>query len=190
VDAAVANAVAELLAEVGYDSLTIEGVAARAGVAKTTVYRRWSSKTQLVAEALDWRAHAKGGAVDTGSLRGDLLAYMRSVTTSLGSPLGQAVIGLVSAARHHPQLAEGLRQGFVATRRAELGDLLSRAQARGELRGGLDHRAVIDLIISPLWYRALVWRQSVDDGFLACLVDVITYGLRGDTYGVGSDDVE
>jgi AcrR family transcriptional regulator len=167
--------VAELLAEVGYDSLTIEGVASRAGVAKTTLYRRWFTKQQLVIEALDVGAYARGPA-DTGSLRGDLCAHMQAASDVLSAPIGQAVIGLVSAARRHPELAEALRTNFFATRRAEMDEVLSRAAARSELAPGIDRQVLIDLIISPLWYRALLWDEAPAPAQLAALIDIVVSG--------------
>jgi AcrR family transcriptional regulator len=162
---------------VGYDSLTIEGVAARAGVTKTTVYRRWSTKVQLVAEALSLRAHRRVLSSDTGSLRDDLLAHMKAVSHNLAAPIGQAILSLVAGSRHNPELAEALRQGYVALRRAEMAELVARAEARGELRPGLDHQLVVDLIISPVWYRALVWGESPEPERLEALVDILAFGL-------------
>jgi AcrR family transcriptional regulator len=173
----VAEAVAELLAAVGYDALTIEGVAARAGVAKTTVYRRWSSKIQLVADSLSLRVNTRVIASDTGSLRGDLLAHMQAICTNLTTPIGQAILSLVAGMRHNPELAEALRQGYVSLRRAEIAELLGRADARGELRPGFDHELVVDLIVSPLWYRALVWGECPERERLEALVDTLLSGL-------------
>jgi AcrR family transcriptional regulator len=180
VDEAIADAVAELLAEVGYDSLTIEGVAARAGVAKTTVYRRWSSKTQLVGDALEVRARGRVRAPDTGSLAGDLLAHVQAVSDALAAPIGRAIMGLVSGARRNPELSEALHEGFIAARRGEVAELLARAESRGELRSDLDHGVVIDLIISPLWYRALVWCESPGTDRLQALVDILLPGLTAE----------
>src|SRR5215218_3124914 len=133
-DEAISLAVAELLAEVGYGELTIEGVAARAGVAKTTIYRRFAEpaplpghpgerpkvdlKARLVAGALAVRARSALTATDTGSLRGDLLEHLGAVSAALAEPIGLAIAGLVVGARRMPDLADALRRGFVAARRA------------------------------------------------------------------------
>jgi AcrR family transcriptional regulator len=189
-DAAIAAAVAELLAEVGYGALTIEGVAARAGVAKTTIYRRFAGvepddttigdlKARMVAGALAVRARSTLAAADTGSLRGDLLAHLGAISHALGSPIGQAIAGLVVGAGRTPELAAGLRHGFVAARRAEVAELLARAAARGELRDGLDHELVIDLLVGPLWYRALVWGEAPGPERLGSLVDALLPVLEG-----------
>jgi AcrR family transcriptional regulator len=173
VDAAVAEAVAELLAEIGYAGLTIEGVAARAGVAKSTVYRRWSAKRDLVADALETRARTRVRAPDTGGLRSDLLEHLRGVNAALDAPVGRAIVALVTEARYDPELGRALREGFVAGRRAEVGEILARARARGELRDDVDPELIIDLLVSPLWYRALVWGESLADEALQRVVDVL-----------------
>lgn len=172
VESAVADAVAELMMEVGYDSLTIEAVAARAGVAKTTVYRRWSTKSELVIDALR-RAQPREERPDTGGLGSDLLAYLTTVNTTLATPFGRAMLGLMSAARYRPELGDALREGYVAKLRADIGELLVRAEARGELRGGLDHPALVDLVISPVLYWPLVWGESVEPDYLEALIDVL-----------------
>lgn len=176
VDAAVADAIAEVLAEVGYDALTIEEVASRAGVAKTTLYRRWRTKAHMVADGLDLPSHAKARLSDTGSLHSDLLLYMQAASDALAEPFGQAVIGLVFAARREPELAEALRQKLIASRRAEINELLNRAEFRGELKPGLDRQLLLDLVIGPLWYRELVWGESRQPGQLAALLDMLLAG--------------
>jgi AcrR family transcriptional regulator len=181
--------VAELLAEVGYGELTIEGVAARAGVAKTTIYRRFAGpaaagsggdlKARLVSGALAVRARSTLAAADTGSLRGDLLAHLGAITRALGAPIGQAIAGLVVGARRMPELAEPLRRGFVSARRAEVAELLERAARRGELTGPLDRELAVDLLVGPLWYRSLVWGESLDEAQLTALVDALLPALQG-----------
>jgi hypothetical protein len=126
------------------------------------------------------QSDAEGFTSDTGSLRGDLLAQVQAIANDFATPIGQAIVGLAPAARHHPELAEALRHGFIATRQAELADILSRAEGRGELRPGLDHEVVIELIISPVWYRALVWGESPGRDHLAALIKTVVLALTAD----------
>jgi AcrR family transcriptional regulator len=174
-DAAIVDATTELLAEVGYDALSMEAVAARADVAKTTLYRRWASKPELVADVFEQRARlASLDVPDTGTLRGDLAAHVRDVRDRLvHTPSGRAILGLVAAAGREPELARLLRDGFVAVRRAALGELVDRAVARGQARAGLDVDLVVDLLVAPVYYRLLVSGQPVADAFLDAVVDVV-----------------
>src|SRR5207244_13402292 len=113
-DQAILGATISLLAEGGYDALTMEKVAARAGVGKATVYRRWGSKVELAVDALkaslaDVEVHA------TGSLRDDLTSYVRSLTTWLRERTGgQVLAGLSAEIQHNPELAEAMRRNLVA----------------------------------------------------------------------------
>ncbi len=173
-DAALIDATAELLAEVGYDGLTMEAVAARAGVAKTTLYRRWSSKNRLVADAFEARARAAAAVPDSGELRQDLVTHLHEVRHRLvGTPGGRAVLGLLGVAGREPELAQLLRDGFVTVRRAAAAQILERAAARGDTRPDLDVDLVLDLLLAPVYYRLLVSGQPVTDDYLDALVDAV-----------------
>jgi AcrR family transcriptional regulator len=152
----------------------MEAVAARAAVAKTTLYRRWSSKPQLVAGVFEARARAAPPVPDTGDLRRDLLTQVLDARDRLvASPGGAAVLGLVAAAGREPELARLLRDGFVAVRRAVVGELVERAVARGQARPGLDLDLVVDLLVAPLYYRLMVSGQPVGDEYVEALVDAV-----------------
>lgn len=173
-DAAIIDATAQLLAEVGYDALSMEAVAARAAVAKTTLYRRWSSKPELVAGVFEVRARAAPPVPDTGDLRRDLLTQVLDARDRLvASPGGAAVLGLVAAAGREPELARLLRDGFVSVRRAMVGELVERAVARGQARPGIDLDLVVDLLVAPLYYRLMVSGQPVGDEYVEALVDAV-----------------
>jgi AcrR family transcriptional regulator len=172
-DDAIVDATAVLLAEVGYDALTMDAVAQRAGVAKTTLYRRWPSKPQLVADALAIRAESRVPSRDTGDLRADLIAHLQAVRDGFGTPTGRAVLGVLAAAHRLPELAAVVRERFVAARRGAIGRLLDAAASRGEARADLQVDLVIDLLVGPLYYRLLVSGQPVSDHFVAGVVDAV-----------------
>jgi AcrR family transcriptional regulator len=166
-----------LLGEVGFGGLTIDGIAARAGVGKATIYRHWSSKAQLVIEA--WRAYVPPmPEPDTGELRGDLLAILGFMVQGLSqSPLPRLLPSLIEAAERDPELAE-LFQEFVAGRRAVLHRVLERAAERGELRPGLDLDLAGTILVSPIFARRLLLRESFTAGYAERLVDTLLPALR------------
>src|ERR1700678_756573 len=128
-DAALREAALELLAEIGYDRLSIDAVAARARASKTTIYRRWSGKAELVADAIS--SLRKPGAVpDTGSLRGDLEAMARSSDSPDIRFDAQLVLGLVTALARDPELRQIIREQFLGRGGIRLSQIFQRAVAR------------------------------------------------------------
>ena len=177
-DRAVLRAALKLLADHGYDGLTMEGVAARAGVAKTTVYRRWPSRIDLVLElARDIAAPVKVGA--SGDLRTDLVAVVREIVTVLHDPVARHVIPRVLAeAREREELASGLRQ-FWKERRRLLLTLLEAGVESGELRPDLDLELAADAIYGPVYYRYLVTGAPLSAELAEEIVDQALDGIRG-----------
>lgn len=148
---AILEAALEGLAEVGYDRLSMEDIAARAGVGKGALYRRWSSKGALVVDAmLQWREQvAPITAPDSGSLAGDLAAIAAEVPELDDAARRQfrVLMGLMGAATHDPALREALAEsGFGRPRRAIL-EVLDRAVARGEIAPEIDISVVPDLVM-------------------------------------------
>lgn len=177
-DEAISQATIDLLAECGYEAFSMETVAARAGTTKTAIYRRWPSKAALVADVFDTRAKTKVVIPDTGNLRDDLLAYVRSVITTLTrEPVGQAVLSMVVAAATHPDLAELLQRGWVRLRRQVVTAILGAAVARGQLRPGFDADLTSDLLVGPIYYRLLVTADPVRSALAAPLVDAVLLTL-------------
>jgi len=154
--AAVLGATADLLAEVGYEDLTVEAVARRAGVHKTTVYRRWPTKPDLVADAARERSVQLVEVPDTGSLLGDLTDLARAVAANIGSDVGSAMTKtLVAAAATSPSVAE-VTHSFWAERLRLTGEIVERAIARGELPQAVDANVVIESLIGALYVRLLL----------------------------------
>lgn len=174
---AILEAALEIAREVGYDALTMDAVAARAGVGKATLYRRWSSKELLMAEAVE-RIMRSFSAPDTGSLKRDLYALMVSHLGMYRDPQGVTMLSsLVAAMARSTPIAQAVREGFVGARRALLRQVLERALVRGELRRRLDVELVIDLLSGPVFYRFLVTGDPVEEQYTRRLVDTVLKGI-------------
>jgi AcrR family transcriptional regulator len=172
-DEAILDAAVELFAEVGLDGLTVEGVAARAGVGKATIYRRYPCKIDLVIAAS--RSFAFGGAVhpDLGSTRADLRALVDWLVNMLTTTaLGRAMPRMVADRARVPELADAHRE-IVREKRACHREVVLRGVARGDLRADVDPEAVIDAYVGPIFYRFLISDDPLDDAFADALVDSV-----------------
>jgi AcrR family transcriptional regulator len=160
-DAALRDAALELLAEIGYDRLSIDAVAARAKASKMTIYRRWSGKAELVVDAL--KCLRKPGEVpDTGSLRGDLEAVAhRSDSPDLRFD-AKLVLGVVSALARNPQLRQVIREQFIGQGGARLRQVFERAVARGEIPQDRNLDLLISLFPALAIYHLLIFGELPD----------------------------
>src|SRR5690349_17988213 len=154
--AAVAEAVQAELLDVGYGGTTIDRIAKRAGVAKTTVYRRWGSVGQLVVDMFAQAASVQIPVADTGSLEGDLRELARSSVAVLLHPGNRAIFDVVvSEAVHDPSAREALTT-FFAARIENATVIVRRAVERGEVPAGTDAGEVIRLVGAPYYARLFV----------------------------------
>jgi AcrR family transcriptional regulator len=161
----VLGATVEILAGEGYEHLSVESVAARAGVHKTTVYRRWPTKADLVADAVRERAQQLVPVPDTGTLAGDLRALARSIAGNIGSDVGTRMARtLIAAAVVSDEIAATQRE-FWAERFALTGVIVERAIARDELPPRTDARFVLETLIGPLYVRLLLTGEPIDAEF-------------------------
>lgn len=160
------------LAEVGYSSISFESVARRAGVHKTTLYRRWTSSEALLLEAALEFSADRVPVPDTGSLRDDLFLLARQVAENLRSPAPQAMLcAVVTRANHNPELVDVARSYWRA--RVELmGAIVQRAVERGEIPLSTDPGLLIEALIGPMYLRTLVTQEPVDGKWLETLVDL------------------
>lgn len=179
-DRAILGAALELMAEGGVPDLRMDAVAARAGVGKAAIYRRYRSKDQLAAAAL--AALVSDITVpDTGSTRADLLALMRDAVEVYSGPVAAgAMPSLVEAMSRNPELAEAVRDGFLAARRAALREVLDRGIGRGDLAPNLDAELALDVLAGPLFYRLLITRGPLDEQLAVGVVDLILRGFAPD----------
>jgi AcrR family transcriptional regulator len=160
-----------LLADNGYDGLTIESIARHSGVNKTTIYRWWPSKEALLAAALTDSDLLYFDMPDTGTLRGDLLALAEHVTAFLTAQHTIAT-AIFAAAQRKPELA-ALLHGFAADRLAREQPIFQRAIQRRELPSPTDPKTVMDLLDGAIWFRLLVRGETISPGHLANTVDLI-----------------
>jgi AcrR family transcriptional regulator len=155
--------------------MTIEGVAARSGVAKTTIYRWWGSKPALVVAAAEELA-AGVHRPDTGRVSADLTAILRDVVRVYTKTVaGTLIPGLVADMAAYPELAEAISR-FWTSRREIMLEALERGVSRGELRPDIDVKLTADLLYGPIYYRVLVSRIRLRPSFADGVVDVV---LRG-----------
>lgn len=174
--AAILDATLALLAEEGVGGLTVDAVAARAGVGKATVYRHWESRAKLIVDAVSTLVQ-DDEAVDHGSLREDLRAtYERIGQVCSTGVLAQVMPTLAEAASRDPELAT-VHRDFVARRRQHLMAALERAAARGELRPGVDPAIAADLVAGPMFYKKLVHHQCPDAAYAEALLDLVLAAL-------------
>jgi AcrR family transcriptional regulator len=175
---AVLAATSEVLAEDGYEHLSVETVASRAGVHKTTVYRRWPSKAELVADATRERSRQLVPIPDTGSLAGDLRALARAIAANIGSEAGTRLTRtLVAAASTSDDVADAYAD-FWSERFALTGAIVDRAVERGELPPGTDRRLVIESLIGPMYVRLLLTRDPVDRAYADRIAAFVTAGAQ------------
>ena len=166
---AVLRATLDLLTEIGLDALSIEEVARRSGVAKTTIYRHWATRSDLVVEACSHLV-AEGEAPDTGSLRGDLTIALRELAGLLRSARWASVLpSVVDAAERDPRLAQ-VHATIQRSHAIPLTTILARAAARGEIPSDSDPSEGIAALLGPLYYRRWFSREPLDHDFVEAVV--------------------
>ncbi|MFK0046089.1 TetR/AcrR family transcriptional regulator [Streptomyces sp. NPDC090741] len=161
--AAVRAATLAELVDRGYAELTIEGVAQRAGVHKTTLYRRWKDRESLVVDALSEHFATDIPTPDTGTLETDLQAIARALVQSMTGPVGRAVqTAMFSDARRLPEIAEGQRR-VLADRFRRAAPVVARAIERGEVPAGTDPAELLKTLAAPIYYRLLVSADPIGE---------------------------
>jgi AcrR family transcriptional regulator len=168
------DATRELLAEGGVRGLTVEGVASRAGVAKTTVYRRWRSKDELALAVLIDMVEHVAAVPDLGNTRAELIAFVdRAVKVLRSTLMGRVMQGLVSDLASNPELARDFREKVVAVRVAEIRRLVQLGIARGDLRPDADYELANELLFGPVYYRLLLSGAPLEDDLAVRVVDAV-----------------
>lgn len=162
----------ELLSETGVGGLSVDEVARRSGVAKTTIYRHWPTRGALVIDACS-RISADQEVPDTGSLEGDVTAILTNIAHLLRTARWSSVLpSIVDFAERDPEFAHihsKIQQGHAAP----LGEVIERAAGRGEIPATADHSAMIAALLGPLFYRRWFSREPIGDEFVRAVVGVV-----------------
>ncbi len=165
----------ELLADRGIGGVTVDGVATRAGVNPTTVYRRWPTVSMLVHDALTANSADVIPIPDTGRVRDDLRLVLEEVRAYITSPVGRALVNATIGSAPDPTVA-AIRQDFWRARFALVAEVLRRGVERGELPVDIDERFLIETATAPLYFRVFVVAGDVDDALIASIVDLVITG--------------
>lgn len=175
-DARIIESAIDILAEAGFDSMTMDMVAARAKAGKATVYRRWASKAELVRDALIWMSRSSielDKLPDTGSLRDDLLAVLKPYSSGFGERKLRVLSGLGSFFSDHRKFAEeataGIFEPWIGVNRA----LMLRAIERGEIAAEADIDLACQVIASMTSHKSLVQNKQFDKAAYEALLDKI-----------------
>lgn len=176
-DGVIRAAILRLLAEVGYNSLTMDAVAAEAGVGKATIYRRWRTKSDLVVDTIAEMSREGTPTPDTGSLAEDLRVMLRSLVDVVNGPTGAASLSLLSTLPHQPALAQAFREGPLAEWRDGLAEVWRRAEARGEVAPGAASSAVAQAASGLVVQRWLLTGEPLDEAYVETVLDTVVLPL-------------
>jgi AcrR family transcriptional regulator len=170
---AILEATLALLEESGYGATTIEGVAARAGVGKQTIYRWWPSRAALVMEAYEGRVLTRTLEPDTGSVREDVCRSLLHIANVFATTSAAGIVTSLAAEAHQDDELRVAFLRFMENRRAVMRRVLQRAQRRGQLRAGTDLELVIDTLYGPVLFRALMSGGTLSVSDVEHLADMV-----------------
>ncbi|MFF2515907.1 TetR-like C-terminal domain-containing protein [Streptomyces sp. NPDC058086] len=169
---AISAAFFEELASGGYARLSLEAVAKRAGAGKAAIYRRWPSKLEMTVALISAVAVDAPEVADSGTLRGDVLAFLVDIADALRHRLPSKIIpDLLAESARNPELAQALLAAVRDTRRAKATRLLERAIERGELPADVDRELALDFLAGPLYWRLAVVHTPTSADYLDRLTD-------------------
>src|SRR4051794_9954235 len=177
-DAAILESTLRLLAEKGYAGFTVASVIEHAGVSSATLYRRWPTKQELVAAAVATMVPAPANT-DTGSLAGDLDAFVHHMAKSVAARQEDVIDALSAEKKRNPELAALLRERFLQPRLAELRAMLSRAKQRGEVKAVPSADVALSLVAGPLYHRAFNLGEALTPAFLKTVAAHSLRALQG-----------
>lgn len=174
---AILVAASELLSSEGFAAVTVEAIAARAGVSKATIYRWWPNKAAVVTESFFELAAPQITFEASGSVSEQLRRQMRRLTQLLASSGGQVIAALIAESQADAAVAEAFLERWVLMRRRETRVVIEQGMLNGELRADLDIDVVMDALYGPIYFRLLTGHLPLDDAFTDRLADHVLRGI-------------
>jgi AcrR family transcriptional regulator len=171
-DAAILQAALDIFAEHGYDGVSMDGVATRAGVGKATIYRRYSSKAELVVEAVRCGAQLEDWLPDTGDLRADLLSMMKPLLDRLRGPDAKLLLTFALERLREPELGQEFERSVIGKKREHIRHLVRSAMDRGDLPADADAELIAEGPAAFLWHHA-IYGLPMDDSLLVRILNVV-----------------
>jgi AcrR family transcriptional regulator len=171
-----------LLATEGFDGMSIEAIAARAGVGKKTIYRWWDSKEALVIDVIKSLHQTQAPVIDTGSLRADLIAMLSNASQVVNGPdIKGLVVSLLGVMINHPEIYQAFYDQAIAPRFQVVVQMIQQAQARGEVRQDIDANEIIGLLAGPIWNHMLFGTRNIPlaPDLPEKIVDMVLQGIVG-----------
>lgn len=169
------KAVAAALAEVEYHQLTVEDIAARAGVGKSTIYRWWKHKSELILDAFKLHTISIFELDFSSTLESNLIQQLTRLSKALNHPVGRAL--LVVMANHREMAADFFKQ-YLLPRREQMHDLIRQAIQRGEIRADYEFDLMLDSLYGPIHYQIIFFNKMPDELYIRKLVELILNPVR------------
>ena len=175
--AAILKSANAILEEQGIGGFTIEAVAARAGVGKTTIYRWWPSKGALAMAGFLAETAPKISYPNSGSARADLISQLRRVASVYGGKTGRVLAAILAEGQRDPNTMKAYIEGYARPRREAAKAILRAGVERGELRADIDLEATVDVLYGPIYYRMLVPLAPLDPKWAEKMANHVFIGL-------------
>ena len=174
---AILNATIDLLKKSGYSTLTIEAIAAHAGVGKATIYRWWANKSFLVFDAFLMSTETHMYFLEKTSIRENFRQQLHTLANVLNGTLGRTMIALVAESGEDSELAKAFYTNYLNPRREDAKMILERAIAQGEIQSTINIDVASDMLYGPIYFRILIYKKKVDAEFIDTLVDQVMKGI-------------
>jgi AcrR family transcriptional regulator len=170
-------ALAEVL-ESGFRALGVDAIAARAGVAKTTIYRRWPNKAAVVMDAFLAEVGPGTGFPRAARAVDSIRMQMRAQARAFRSKYGRLIKALLGEAQFDPELAEAFRERWIMPRRRLARQVIEAAMEQGDLRADIDPEAAIDMLYAPIYYRLQIETGPISEAYVDGIFEQVIRGLR------------